>query len=76
MFASCFEQDIENIDDHISAISWLRDIFLVEKVKNTYRIAEHETVDAIFLDKLDSFYSPSIIARIKEYISEVDRAFY
>lgn len=53
----------------------LRDLFVVEKVKNAYRIAEHASLSDIFTEKIESFYIPSIIARVKEYIEQVDTIF-
>ncbi len=45
----------------------LREIFLVEKVKNTYRISENETLHNIFEEKIKKFYLPTIVARVEEY---------
>jgi predicted transcriptional regulator len=46
----------------------LRDIYLVEKVRNTYRINENEDISVIFTEKIEKFYLPSILERIKEYL--------
>jgi hypothetical protein len=54
----------------------LRDIFIVEKIKNTYRIIEHEKLYVLFQEKIESFYLPSILSRVKEYIGAVDEQFY
>ncbi|HIH38573.1 hypothetical protein J4460_01210 [Candidatus Woesearchaeota archaeon] len=53
----------------------LRNIFLVEKVKNNYRINEHATLGEIFNEKIEKFLLPSILARVKEYLSTVDKEF-
>jgi len=45
----------------------LRELFLVEKVKNTYRIAENENLHFIFEEKLKKFYIPTIMSRVEEY---------
>ncbi len=45
----------------------LRELFLVEKVKNTYRITENETLHNIFEEKIKKFFIPTITARIEEY---------
>jgi len=45
----------------------LRDMFLVEKVKNNYRIAEFENLNVIFEEKIEKFYLKSIVDRVKEY---------
>lgn len=52
----------------------LRDIFLVEKDNNLYKIAEFESLRFLFEDKLERFYIASIIERIKEYLDELDKA--
>ncbi len=45
----------------------LRELFLVEKVKNTYRIAENESLHNIFEEKIKKFIIPTIMARVEEY---------
>ncbi len=45
----------------------LRDLFLVEKIKNDYRISENEKLSSIFEDKIEKYYLKSIIDRVKEY---------
>ncbi len=49
----------------------LRDLFLVEKVKNQYRIAEFEDLGIIFEEKIEKFYLKSIVDRVKEYFGSV-----
>jgi len=51
----------------------LRDIFLVEKNNNMYRIAEFESIKFLFENKLEKFYIASIIERIHEYLGELDK---
>lgn len=51
----------------------LRDIMLVEKNNNNYRIAEFENLNRIFEEKIERFFLPSIIARIKEYLAEIEK---
>ncbi len=53
----------------------LRDLFLVEKVKNTYRIREHNTLTTIFEENIEKYYLDSIITRVKEYLALADQAF-
>ena len=53
----------------------LRDMFLIEKVKNNYRITENANLSEIFEEKLEQFLIPSIMLRVKEYLKEADRAF-
>jgi len=49
----------------------LRDIFLVEKIKNSYRITEFEDLNIIFEEKIEKFYLKSIVDRVKEYFESV-----
>ncbi len=45
----------------------LRDLLLVEKVKNDYRIAEFENINMIFDEKIEKVLLQAIIKRVKEY---------
>lgn len=45
----------------------LRELFLVEKVKNTYRISENEKLHNIFEEKIKKFYIPTIVSRVEDY---------
>lgn len=45
----------------------LRDIFLVEKVKNNYRITEFDDLHNIFEEKIEKYYLKNIVDRVKEY---------
>ena len=49
----------------------LRDLFLVEKVKNSYRITEFEDLSIIFEEKIEKFYLKAIVDRVKEYFSNL-----
>ncbi|MFT4310340.1 MAG: hypothetical protein ACMXYC_01795 [Candidatus Woesearchaeota archaeon] len=53
----------------------LRDIAIVEKIKNDYRIAEHETMQQIFNEHIKAFYLASILQRIEEYTQAIDKEF-
>lgn len=53
----------------------LRGMFLIEKVRNNYRVTEFSNLSDIFEEKLEQFLIPSIITRIKEYLKEADNAF-
>ena len=53
----------------------LRDLFLIEKVRNNYRIMENEKLTHVFSEKLETYYLQSILSRIKEYIAEADARF-
>ncbi len=50
----------------------LRDILLVEKFKNSYRISEFSTLERIFSEKVEKFYLATILERIKEYLNELE----
>ena len=56
-------------------IKRLRDLFLVEKVTNNYRITEFVAMKDTFEEKFEKYLLPSIITRIKEFIDEVDQRF-
>lgn len=47
----------------------LREMYFVEKVKNSYRINENENLSILFAQKIEQFYLPGILARIKEYLN-------
>ena len=51
----------------------LRDVFLVEKIENSYRINEFEQLDKIFEEKIEKFFIPQITERIKEYLKELEK---
>ena len=50
----------------------LREVLLVEKIKNDYRITEHLPLTDIFNEKIEKFFIPSILERIKEYMKTID----
>ena len=45
----------------------LRDLFLVEKINNMYRITEWEHPSVIFNEKIEKFYLENIKDRVKDY---------
>jgi DNA-binding transcriptional ArsR family regulator len=45
----------------------LRDLFLVEKIRNNYRILEFMSLEAIFEEKIKKIILDAIISRNKEY---------
>lgn len=51
----------------------LRDLLLVEKIGNNYRVNEKETLQEIFKEKIKKYYLNSIISRVEEYIQEMDK---
>ena len=52
-----------------------RELFLIEKVKSTYRVTENSLFSEIFHEKLESYYLRSIIERTKEYMDRIDQEF-
>lgn len=53
----------------------LRETMLVEKVKNRYRLSENLNLSNIFEEKIERYKIPSILSRIKEYLSTADKVF-
>jgi DNA-binding transcriptional ArsR family regulator len=51
----------------------LRDIFLVEKVKNKYRITEFYTLKELLSEKIFKYLVASIEERIYEYCDTIDK---
>ena len=49
----------------------LKDLFLIENVKNEYRISENEPLIRIFEEQIEKFYIKSILDRIKDYLKAV-----
>jgi len=45
----------------------LKDIYLIEKVNNNYRITENEDLTVLFEERIEKFYLRNIISRVKEY---------
>ncbi len=52
----------------------LRDLMIVEKNANNYRLSEFESLDKIFQDKIENFLLQQIITRIKEYLDELKKS--
>ncbi len=53
----------------------LRDLFILEKVKNFYRIREGSQLHTIFEENVERYYLRSIITRVKEYLKKADEEF-
>lgn len=53
----------------------LKDLFLIERVGNFYRVNEQAKLSELFEEKILAYYLNSIISRVKEYVSEVDNVF-
>ena len=50
----------------------LKDLLLVEKRLNAYRIIEHHNLADLFDEKIEKFLLPAINSRIKEYLKKID----
>ena len=50
----------------------LKDLLLIEKRLNGYRITEHSNLNEIFEDRIEKFLLPSINSRVKEYLKKID----
>ncbi|MBI2659010.1 hypothetical protein HYX05_02830 [Candidatus Woesearchaeota archaeon] len=50
----------------------LKDILLIEKRLNAYRITEHSNLNEIFEEKIEKILLQSINSRVKEYLKRVD----
>jgi|TARA_Y100000296_G_scaffold48369_1_gene55405 DNA-binding transcriptional ArsR family regulator len=50
----------------------LRDLMLIDKNKNLYRLSEFESLSEIFQKKIEQFIIPQTIERIKEYLEKLD----
>ena len=50
----------------------LKDLLLVEKRLNAYRITEYSNLNEIFEEKIERLLLPSINSRIKEYLKKID----
>lgn len=52
-------------------IKRLRDLFLVEKIQNKYRITENESLLNIYENKIEKYYLNSINERVKDYFKAI-----
>ena len=53
----------------------LRDLFLIEKIKNNYRITENAKLEEIFGEKIEKFLLSSISERVRGYCKKIDEEF-
>ena len=50
----------------------LKDILLIEKRLNAYRITEHNNLNEIFEEKIEKILLAGINSRVKEYLKKID----
>ena len=50
----------------------LKDAMLVDNVGRTYRIAEDAALHEVFTERIEKFYLPAIVSRVKEYCEAVE----
>lgn len=50
----------------------LRDMMIVDKKNNVYRLSEFEPLSSIFTNKIENFLIPQTIERVKEYLHKFD----
>ncbi len=51
----------------------LKDLFLIERIGNSYRVAEKAKLSDIFTEKIEQYYLKTISERVKEYFEAIDR---
>ena len=47
---------------------------LVESSENKYKVAEFESLENLFEEKINNFLLPSIVGRVKEYLQALEKA--
>ncbi len=52
-----------------------RELFLIEKVKSTYRITENSLFSELFMEKFLNYYLHSVVERAKDYMEQIDKEF-
>ena len=50
----------------------LKDLLMVEKRLNAYRITEHSHLAELFEEKIEKFLLPAITSRVKEYLTKIE----
>jgi len=53
----------------------LREIYLVEKIKNRYRINEHDSLSNIFSERIEQYLLQNVLSRIRDYLGKIDERF-
>lgn len=54
-------------------IKRLKDALFIERLGNSYRIAENAALHEIFTERIEKFYLPAIVSRVKEYCEAVEK---
>ncbi|MCD4759567.1 hypothetical protein K8R33_01630 [archaeon] len=49
----------------------LKDLYLIESLKNQYRITDHEQLHIIFEKHIKDFYLKNILERVEDYFKEI-----
>ena len=52
----------------------LRDIMLVDKQENKYRLSEFESLHELFKNKIENFLVPQILERVNDYLKKLDES--
>ncbi len=52
----------------------LKDLFLVERIGSSYRVAEKAKLSDIFTEKIEQYYLKAISERVKEYFEAIDNS--
>jgi hypothetical protein len=50
----------------------MRELFLIEKVSNTYRVKENQKLATIFDEHIERYYLASVTKRVREYLHAMD----
>jgi DNA-binding transcriptional ArsR family regulator len=53
----------------------MRELFLIEKVSNSYRVKENQRLATIFDEHIERYYLAAITKRVREYLHAVDEHF-
>jgi DNA-binding transcriptional ArsR family regulator len=51
----------------------LKDALFIERVDNSYRVAENAPLHEVFTERIEKFYLPAIVSRVKEYCEAVEK---
>ncbi|MBW2993432.1 hypothetical protein KY317_02565 [Candidatus Woesearchaeota archaeon] len=53
----------------------LRDLLIIEKTSNNYRIMENLKLNEIMTEKVEKLIIPSVVDRVREYFNAIDKEF-